>query len=202
MTPGNYVPRYWRPSPSWDIVAVHEDAWLSAQWACAPLLKDAVELMPIENEEVRSADDGLIWVYAPGICDLFHIGHVEFFRRARALGDRVVAGIPSDENTASYKPRPIMKLEERAAVVAACRYVDRVIPDPPMVVDAAFLDSIGAAFACHGDDISEAERERDFPGLFATGRLKIVPYMRTVSSREIIERVAQRLREGTLRIRL
>ena len=71
-------PRYWRPSPSGDIVAVHEDAWLSAQWACAPLLKDAVELMPIENEEVRSADDGLIWVYAPGICDLFHIGHVEF----------------------------------------------------------------------------------------------------------------------------
>ena len=130
--------------------------------------------MPIETDEVRSADNGLIWVYAPGICDLFHIGHVEFFRRARALGDRVVAGIPSDENAASYKPRPIMKLEERVALVAACRYVDRVIPDPPMVVDAAFLDSIGAAFACHGDDISEAERERSFPGLFATGRLKIV----------------------------
>jgi cytidyltransferase-like protein len=169
----------------------------------------AGELMPIEIEEelaaralLRSADDGLIWVYAPGICDLFHVGHVEFFRRARAFGDRVVVGIPTDENTASYKPRPIMNLEERVAVVAACRYVDRVIPDPPMVVDAAFLDSIGAAFVCHGDDISEAERERFFPGLFATGRFKIIPYTRTVSSREIIERVAQRLREGTLRIHL
>jgi cytidyltransferase-like protein len=153
-------------------------------------------MMLIENEKGRAAVDGLIWVYAPGICDLFHIGHVEFFRRARALGDRVVVGIPSDENTASYKTRPIMKLEERAAVVAACRYVDRVISDPPMVVDATFLDSIGAAFACHGDDISEAERERVFPGLFANGRFKVVPYTRNVSSREIIERVAKRLREA------
>jgi glycerol-3-phosphate cytidylyltransferase-like family protein len=89
-----------------------------------------------------------------------------------------------------------MKLEERVAVVAACRYVDRVIQDPPMIVDAAFLDSIGAAFACHGDDLSEAERD------FAAKRLKIVPYTRTVSSREIIERVARRLREGPLRIRV
>jgi hypothetical protein len=46
MTPGNYVPPVWRPSPSGGIVAVHEDARLSAQSACAPLLKDAVELMP------------------------------------------------------------------------------------------------------------------------------------------------------------
>jgi cytidyltransferase-like protein len=151
---------------------------------------------------LHATGEGLIWVYAPGVCDLFHVGHVEFFRRARALGDRVIVGIPTDENTNSYKPRPIMKLEERVAVVAACRYVDRVIPDAPMVVHAAFLDSIGAAFACHGDDISEAERERVFPGLFATGRFKFIPYTRTVSSREIIERVAQRLREGTLRIRL
>ena len=71
-----------------------------------------------------------------------------------------------------------------------------------MIVDAAFLDSIGAAFACHGDDFSEAERERSFPGLLAAKRLKIVPYTRTVSSREIIERVARRLREGTLRVRV
>ena len=146
--------------------------------------------------------DGPVWVYAPGICDLFHAGHVEFFRQARAFGDRVVVGIPSDKNTATYKPSPIMTLEERVAVVAACRYVDRVIPDPPMRVDAEFLDSIGAAFACHGDDMSDAERERSFPGLFAAGRLKIVPYTRSVSSREIIERIARRLREGTLRTRL
>ena len=131
---------------------------------------------------LRSADDGLIWVYTPGICDLFHAGHVEFFRRARELGDGGVVGIPTDENTASYKPRPIMKLEERVAVVAACRYVDRVIPDPPMVVDAAFLDSIGVPFVCHGDDLSEVERERVFPGLFAAGRVKIIPYTRTRSA--------------------
>jgi cytidyltransferase-like protein len=145
---------------------------------------------------------GLVWVYAPGVCDLFHAGHVEFLRRARNLGDRVIVGVPGDRATATYKPAPILSLEERVAVVGACRYVDQVLPDPPMVVDAAFLDRIGAAFACHGDDISSEELERHFPGLLAAGRMKLIPYTPKISSRQIVERIAGRLRDGSLRIQL
>ena len=92
-------------------------------------------------------DERLIWVYAPGVCDLFHWGHVDFFRRARELGDRLIVGVPSEATIADYKPAPVMTLDERVRVVAACRYVDRVVPDSPRRVTAEFLDSIGAAFA-------------------------------------------------------
>lgn len=146
--------------------------------------------------------DGLVWVFAPGVCDLYHGGHVEFFRQARALGDRLIAGVASDATAAAYKPLPILSMEERLAVVASCRYVDRVLPDLPPRVDVAALDRMGADFAVHGDDITEQELERSFPGLMAAGRMKLVPYTSQISSRQIIERIARRLREGTLRVKL
>jgi cytidyltransferase-like protein len=148
------------------------------------------------------SEEKLVWVFAPGVCDLFHPGHVEFFRRARALGDRLIAGVASDTTAAAYKPVPILSMEERVAIVSACRYVDRVLPDSPARVDVAALDRMGADFAVHGDDITEQELERSFPGLMAAGRMKLVPYTATISSRQIIERIAHRLREGSLRVKL
>jgi len=141
----------------------------------------------------------LIWVYAPGVCDLFHAGHVEFFRQARALGDRLVVGVPSAATIADYKPVPIMTLEERVGVVQACRYVDRVVPDAPRQVTEAFLDSIGVDFAVHGDDITPEALEVSFPGLMAAGRMKLVPYTTTISTSQILGRIVERIRAGTLR---
>lgn len=143
----------------------------------------------------------LVWVYAPGVCDLFHAGHVEFFRRARALGDRLIAGVPSETTIADYKPAPVMTHAERVAVVAACRYVDRVVADAPRHVTAEFLDSIGAAFAVHGDDITPAALEVSFPGLMAAGRMRLLPYTASVSSSQVIARIAERLRDGSLKVK-
>jgi glycerol-3-phosphate cytidylyltransferase len=140
----------------------------------------------------------LIWVYAPGVCDLFHAGHVEFFRKARALGDRLVVGVPSEATIADYKRAPIMTLDERICVVEACRYVDRVVPDAPRHVTAEFLDSIGADFAVHGDDITREALEVSFPDLMAAGRMKLVPYTTTISTSQILARIADRIRSGTL----
>jgi cytidyltransferase-like protein len=61
-------------------------------------------------------------VYVDMVGDLFHMGHVEFLRSARAFGDWLVAGVLSDEVVASYKRMRIMTLAERVAVIAACRY--------------------------------------------------------------------------------
>ena len=36
-----------------------------------------------------------VWVYVDGVCDLFHAGHVRFFEKARAFGDRLVVGLHS-----------------------------------------------------------------------------------------------------------
>lgn len=143
-----------------------------------------------------------VWVYVDVVFDLFHHGHVEFLRQARSLGDRLIVGLVNDDDVASYKPRPIMTMAERAGVVAACRFVDRVVPDAPLHCTRAFLDSIGAAFVCHGDDFTPDELAYWYRDLSGTDRLKVVRYTSSISSRQIIERIAGRLRDGSLRIQL
>lgn len=63
-------------------------------------------------------------VYVIGVFDLYHKGHVELLRRAKALGDKLVVAINSDEMAVQYKRRPFLCEEDRLAVVEACKYVD------------------------------------------------------------------------------
>ncbi len=142
---------------------------------------------------------GLVWVYTEGVFDLFHAGHVEFLRQARQLGDRLVVGLVSDADTALYKLPPILTFAERQAVVRACRHADRVLDDPaPAITTRAFLDQIGAAFCCHGDDFDPAMLTRFYGDLMPAGRLKTVKYTASISSRAIVARIAARLADGAL----
>jgi cytidyltransferase-like protein len=144
--------------------------------------------------------DGERWVYADAVCDLFHLGHVEFFRQARALGDRLIVGLVGDADVATYKPPPILSFAERLGVVRECRLVDRVLEQPvPLTPSSAFLDSIGAEFLCHGNDMDENELRKFYADLMLHGRLRTVRYTSQISSRLIVERVVKRSQDGTLR---
>lgn len=146
---------------------------------------------------------GPVWVYVDGVCDLFHAGHVAFFEKARALGDHLVVGLHSDDEVATYKPRPILGYADRLAVVRACRLVDRVIEQPvPLHVTPEKLDEYGAHYVCHGDDMSEDQLQYWYGELVPLGRLKVVKYTSGISSRDIVARVAGRLKDGSLRIQL
>lgn len=68
-------------------------------------------------------------VICAGVFDLLHPGHVELFRFAKSINDgsHVTALILSDTSTLRIKGRKtIMNENERALMVQACRYVDRV----------------------------------------------------------------------------
>lgn len=63
-----------------------------------------------------------------GTFDLFHYGHVNLLREARAEGDKLIVGLNSDAFVTQYKgEKPIMDYYERRAVLLACEYVDEVI---------------------------------------------------------------------------
>jgi glycerol-3-phosphate cytidylyltransferase len=63
--------------------------------------------------------------YAPGAYDLFHVGHLNVLRQARALCDRLVVGVVSDEICELTKGvRPFVPLEERLDIVASLAIVD------------------------------------------------------------------------------
>lgn len=64
-----------------------------------------------------------------GVYDLIHVGHVELFRRARALGDRLMVAVQDEKFIAAYKPgaKTACSTEERCYMVKAIRYVDDVL---------------------------------------------------------------------------
>lgn len=67
--------------------------------------------------------------YTQGTYDMFHIGHLNLIRNARQECDYLIVGVNTDELIQSYKSKTaIVPLEERMDIIAALRYVDKVIP--------------------------------------------------------------------------
>lgn len=68
--------------------------------------------------------------YAPGVYDLFHIGHLNVLRHARSMCDHLIAGVVSDEMALMAKGRlPVVPLEERLEIVRSIRYVDSAVAE-------------------------------------------------------------------------
>jgi rfaE bifunctional protein nucleotidyltransferase chain/domain len=78
-------------------------------------------------EEHRRA--GRRIVFAHGVFDLLHAGHVRYLRAARDEGDLLVVAIHSDASARHLKGpgRPILTERARTALVAALSAVDHVI---------------------------------------------------------------------------
>lgn len=135
-------------------------------------------------------------VHVDLVGDLFHAGHVELLRRARALGDRLVVGVLGDATVARYKRRPVGTLEERAAVVAACRYVDEVVVDAPDVVTLRFLEQHGLDLVVHGDDLTEDAIATVYAEIADAGRLRLVTRTTELSTTALLRRVVERHHAG------
>jgi glycerol-3-phosphate cytidylyltransferase len=71
--------------------------------------------------------------YTTGVFDLFHIGHLNILRRAKEQCDFLIVGVSTDDLVETYKhKRPVIPYEERAEIVKAIRYVDKVVPQTSM----------------------------------------------------------------------
>lgn len=90
--------------------------------------------------------------YTTGVFDMFHIGHLNILKRAKAQCDYLIVGVSTDELVQSYKHKtPIIPFEERKAIVEAIRYADQVVPQTSMDKTLAWKEyKFEAIF--HGDD--------------------------------------------------
>jgi cytidyltransferase-like protein len=66
-------------------------------------------------------------VLVTGGFDPVHSGHIEYFRAAKSLGDRLIVGINSDEWLQRKKGQPFMSLTERRTIVGNLKDVDATI---------------------------------------------------------------------------
>ena len=66
--------------------------------------------------------------YAPGVFDLFHIGHLNLLRRAKERCEFLIAGLVSDEVLIEHKKvTPVIPLAERLAIVRNVKFVDMAV---------------------------------------------------------------------------
>jgi len=66
-------------------------------------------------------------VLVTGGFDPLHSGHIEYFKAAKQLGDKLSVGVNSDEWLTRKKGRPFMTIQERVAIIKELSCVDQVI---------------------------------------------------------------------------
>jgi len=131
-------------------------------------------------------------VFANGCFDVLHVGHIRYLKAARALGDLLIVGINSDEQTSRLKGpgRPLQPANQRAEIIASLEAVDFVtIFDEPTVGE--LLLALKPDIHAKGTDYTvDSVPERDVIRSFG-GRVAIVGDPKDHSSSEMIDKVSR-----------
>ncbi|HPC73311.1 MAG TPA: adenylyltransferase/cytidyltransferase family protein [Syntrophales bacterium] len=69
----------------------------------------------------------MITVCTSGWFDPMHVGHMRLFREARALGDRLIVILNSDETLLMKKHYFFLPFDERKEILRGIRYIDDVV---------------------------------------------------------------------------
>ncbi|KAI9484603.1 hypothetical protein BDB00DRAFT_854590 [Zychaea mexicana] len=147
-----------------------------------------------EGREPRDTDKV---VYVDGTFDLFHVGHIEFLKRAKALGDFLVVGVHDDQTVNAIKGanHPLMNLHERALSVLACQYVDEVIIGAPYSVTEDVLNKeYKVQIVAHGNTATEPDLDGSDPYELPKERgvyVEIENPNSTITTQGIIERIIE-----------
>jgi len=72
-------------------------------------------------------EEKVIWTN--GCFDVLHRGHIELFKYAKSLGDKLIVGIDSDKKIKKEKgnSRPINTARDRKFMLESIKYIDKVL---------------------------------------------------------------------------
>lgn len=121
--------------------------------------------------------------YLSGTFDLFHVGHLNLLKRAKSYCDFLIVGV---HDSGAWKGKDtFIPLEERKQIVAACKFVDKVVDSCREDSDAWRLWNYDYLFV--GSDYKGTERFERYEKFFKEKGVKIVyfPYTQSTSSTQI-----------------
>lgn len=122
--------------------------------------------------------------YTTGVFDMFHVGHLNILKRAKAQCEHLIVGVSTDELVREYKGKtPIIPFEERVAIVGAIKYVDEVVPQTSMDKFKAW-QQLKFDVLFHGSDWKDSEMYKAIVQQFSAVEVDVVflPHTAGVSS--------------------
>jgi len=132
--------------------------------------------------------------YCGVVGDLFHYGHLHSLEFAKSIADYLIVGVMTDKAVEAYRMRPIANLQERKAVIAALKCVDRVMVQDTRdgvevlkKIHSEFPDAV--IVLVHGSDL------QDVPGAEYVKSIgsKVVqhPYYERLSTFKIVQQLQE-----------
>lgn len=135
--------------------------------------------------------------YTTGVFDMFHVGHLNILKRAKAQCEHLIVGVSTDALVQSYKQKmPIIPFEERFAIVGAIKYVDEVVPQTSMDKFKAWEQlKFNALF--HGSDWKDSDMYNAIVKQFSEVGVDVVflPHTTGISS-TLLADVLRKMKEG------
>ncbi|KAI0007931.1 choline-phosphate cytidylyltransferase [Xylariaceae sp. FL0662B] len=151
-----------------------------------------------------------IRVYADGVFDLFHLGHMRQLEQAKKAFDDVhlIVGVTGDEETHKRKGLTVLSGKERAETVRHCKWVDEVVENCPWIVTPEFLDKYQIDYVAHDDlPYGAAEGDDIYAPIKTQGKFLVTQRTEGVSTTGIITKIvrdyenyiSRQLKRGTSR---
>ncbi|KAI8934052.1 hypothetical protein NX059_008818 [Plenodomus lindquistii] len=138
--------------------------------------------------------DRAVRIYADGVFDLFHIGHMRALQQAKMAFDNVhlIVGVTGNKETHKRKGLTVLSAIERAESVRHCKWVDEVIEDCPWIVTAEFLLKHNIDYVAHDDLPYGADEGDDIYGpIKAKGMFLVTQRTEGLSTTGIITKIVR-----------
>ncbi|TDZ54762.1 Choline-phosphate cytidylyltransferase [Colletotrichum trifolii] len=133
-------------------------------------------------------------VYADGVFDLFHLGHMRQLEQAKKAFPDVylIVGVTGDAETHKRKGLTVLSGPERAETVRHCKWVDEVIEDCPWIVTPDFLELHKIDYVAH-DDLPYGADEGDdiYKPIKEAGKFLVTQRTEGVSTTGIITKIVR-----------
>lgn len=143
----------------------------------------------------RWQDKGETVVFTNGCFDILHRGHIVYLQQAAMLGDHLVVGINSDDSVRRLKGamRPLVGEQDRAMLLSALSCIDDVVlfsEDTPKKL----LEQLRPDVLVKGGDY----RKEEVIGKESVKRVEILPFEAGYSTTNIVEKIADLVKENAL----